>query len=168
MLNVNTSSGLTTLNSISTNSISSGLYQQSYTSTPHSTQFTATKTSGIITGYSALGSATVYPITFAVPSTSWGVWIYTVSFVAVGLYPVGTITSTSYPQCVTVWNNVSGVASFPNSSAPTIVQNNTSLATFNWSLSGNTLQLGCTQNSGQAFNVVCNYEVMFCGTELDI
>lgn len=143
------------------------LIVQNYTSTPHSTQFTSTNTSGIKTGYVASASGTFYPIAFAVPPTAWGVWMYTVSLVAVGLYPNNANSSTSYPQSILITNNASGVAGIQNSSAPTITQNNTGLTTFTWSLSGNTLRVATTGNTGQSFNVVCNYQIMFCGTETD-
>ena len=140
---------------------------QNYTSTPHSTQFTSSITSGIKTGYVASASGTFYPIAFSVPSTAWGVWMYTVSLVGVGLFPNNANSSTSYPQSILITNNSSGVAGIQNSSAPTITQNNSGLTSFSWTLSGNTVSISAAKNSGQAFNVICNYQIMFCGTETD-
>jgi len=147
--------------------LTSGIETLEFTSTPHSTQFTATVQTGIKTAYVASGTGTVAAISFTVPSTAWGVWMYTVSLVGVGLFPNNANSSTSYPQSILITNNSSGVAGIQNSSAPTITQNNSGLTSFSWTLSGNTLSISATKNSGQAFNVICNYQIMFCGTETD-
>lgn len=152
-----------TLDDSTGNMIISGTSKINYTSTPHTTQFTASNTSGILTGHLNI-STSGYPITFTIPSTSWDVYLYTVSIVAVGLYPNTANNSTSYPQSILVGTNGSGVA-YIQGSAPSIIQNNTGITTFSWNLSGNTLRIGCTANTGQAFNVVCKYEILYCGKE---